>query len=351
VANATDGVFTVANPTITENLHTMAKLTLQEIKTLCYNRLRDCGASDQQADIVALEVMDAEAEGIRNVGLGYLPLYLNHLRCGKVIGDAEPQIVKQSASAVIVDAKHGFCHTAYVHGEETLIALTKEQGIGMMAIHNSYSAGVLGWFVRRLAEKGLVSLMFANSPKAVAAHGGKVPFFGTNPFAFGAPRQLDGPVIVDMATASTARVNIVQAALEGTPIEPGHAIDSDGNPTTDAAEALKGAQLPVGGPKGFGLGLIVDLMGGVLTGSNCSYEAPLFSNNEGGVPNVGQSIIAFNPDFFSANYIEHLEAMFTEMTQDNEVRIPGARRHELRAKYEQEGIEVPQNLLDRIADI
>ena len=329
----------------------MTKLTLQEIKTLCYDRLRDCGASEQQAEVVALEVMDAEAEGIRNVGLGYLPLYLNHLRCGKVVGDAEPEIVKQSGAAVIVDAKHGFCHTAYVHAEEALIAKTREQGIGMMAIHNSYSAGVLGWFVRRLAENGLVSLMFANSPKAVAAHGGKVPFFGTNPFAFGAPRQNEGPVIVDMATASTARVNIVQAAREGTPIEPGHAIDSQGNPTTDAAEALKGAQLPFGGPKGFGLGLIVDLMGGVLTGSNCSYEAPLFSNNEGGVPNVGQSIIAFNPDFYSTAYLENLETMFTEMTHDNEVRIPGARRHELRVKYEQEGIEVPQDLLDRIAAI
>ena len=334
-----------------ENFYTMTKLTLQDIKELSYSRLRDCGASEQQAEVVALEVMDAEAEGIRNVGLGYLPLYLNHLRCGKVVGDAEPEIVKQSGAAVIVDAKHGFCHTAYVHAEETLITKTRDQGIGMMAIHNSYSAGVLGWFVRRLANKGLVSLMFANSSKAVAAHGGKVPFFGTNPFAFGAPRQSEGPVIVDMATASTARVNIVQAAREGTSIEPGHAIDSKGNATTDAAEALKGAQLPVGGPKGFGLGLIVDLMGGVLTGSNCSYEAPLFSNNEGGFPNVGQSIIAFNPDFYSSSYIDHLEAMFTEMTLDNEVRIPGARRHELRAQYEQEGIEVPQDLLDRIAAI
>lgn len=92
-------------------------------------------------------------------------------------------------------------------------------------------------------------------------------------------------------------------------------------------------------------------MGGALTGSNCSYEAPLFSDNEDGPPNVGQSIIAFNPDFFSSNYIDHLETMFTEMTNDNDVRIPGARRHELREKYEQEGIEVPQALIDRIKAI
>ena len=326
----------------------MPNLSLNEIKDLCYSSLREAGASELQATTAAQELMDAEAEGIRNVGLGYLPLYLNHLRCGKLVGDAIPEVVRQSASAVVVNANFGFCHTAYKHAEEDLVTKAKQEGIGMMAIHNSYSAGVLGWFVRRLAERGLVSLMFANSSKAVAAHGGKVPFFGTNPFAFGSPRKDEGPVVVDMATASTARVNLVQAAREGREIEPGHAIDSNGNPTTDPAEGLKGAQLPVGGPKGFGLGLIVDLMGGVLTGSNCSYEAPLFANNEGGPPNVGQSIIAFNPDYFSSNYIEHLETMFTELTLDNDVRIPGARRHELRAKYEVDGINVPQDLIDRI---
>jgi len=328
---------------------TTTRLTLQQIHDLSYDALRKCGASELQAGVVALELMDAEAEGIRNVGLGYIHLYLNHLRCGKVIGDAVPEIVRESAATTIVNANHGFCHTAYMHAEERLIETTREQGVGMMAIHNSYSAGVLGWFVRRLAERGLVSLMFANSSKAVAAHGGKVPFFGTNPFAFGSPRQDEAPLVIDMATASTARVNIVKAANEGRDIEPGHAIDADGNPTTDAAAALKGAQLPVGGPKGFGLGLIVDLMGGALTGSNCSYEASMFSTNEGGPPNVGQSIIAFNPDFYSEGYLEHLETMFTALTDDNEVRIPGARRHELRAQHEAEGVEVPQALLDKIA--
>ncbi|PID46730.1 MAG: lactate dehydrogenase [Proteobacteria bacterium] len=330
---------------------TTVRLTLQQIHDLSYDALRKCGASELQAGVVAQELMDAEAEGIRNVGLGYIHLYLNHLRCGKVIGDAVPEIVRESAAATLVNANHGFCHTAYMHVEERLIETAKAQGIGMMAIHHSYSAGVLGWFVRRLAQRGLVSLMFANSSKAVAAHGGKVPFFGTNPFAFGSPRQDDAPVVIDMATASTARVNIVRAANEGRSIEPGHAIDAQGNPTTDPAAALKGAQLPVGGPKGFGLGLIVDLMGGALTGSNCSYEASMFSTSEGGPPNVGQSIIAFNPDFYSDDYLAHLETMFTAMTEDNDVRIPGARRHSLREKHEAEGVEVPQALLDKIAEL
>ncbi len=329
----------------------MPRLTLPEIQSLCYTALRNCGASELQATAVAQELMDAEAEGIRNVGLGYIHLYLNHLKCGKVVGDAVPEIVKCSAASIIVNAHHGFCHPAYLQAEEALIERAQQEGIGMLAINHSYSAGVLGWFVRRLAQRGLVALMFANSSKAVAAHGGKVPFFGTNPFAFGSPRQAGEPLVVDMATAATARVNLVDAAREGRPIPTGLAIDTEGQPTTDAAAALKGAQLPMAGAKGFGLGLIVDLMGGVLTGSHCSYEAPLFANNEGGPPNVGQSIIAFNPDFFSESYLTHLETMLTALTDDNEVRLPGARRGQLRAKHEQDGVDVPEALLGRIREL
>ena len=185
----------------------MPVMSLSEIESVCRTALLNVGASVEQADIVAAEIADAEAEGIRNVGLGYMHLYLKHLKVGKVKPGALPKIVKTSSSTTVIDADFGFCHHAYMIGESRLIETTRDQGVGLMSIHQSSSAGVLGWFVRRLAKQGLVSLMFANSSKAVAAHGGKVPFFGTNPFAFGAPRATEEPLVVDMATASTARVN------------------------------------------------------------------------------------------------------------------------------------------------
>lgn len=329
----------------------MPVMTLSEIETVCRTALLNVGASLEQAEIVAAEIADAEAEGIRNVGLGYMHLYLKHLKVGKVKPGATPKIVKTSSSSTVIDADFGFCHHAYLKGESRLIETTRGQGIGVMSIHQSSSAGVLGWFVRRLAQQGLVSLMFANSSKAVAAHGGKVPFFGTNPFAFGAPRATDEPLVVDMATASTARVNLVKAAAEGREIEAGHAIDIDGNPTTDPAAGLKGAQLPVGGPKGFGLGLMVDILGGALTGSNCSYEASMFATTEGGPPNVGQTIIALDPAFFSDGFVAHLESMVSELTKDNEVRVPGERRAELRRQHETQGVDVPDSLLAQLAEL
>ena len=185
----------------------MPVLTLDQIESLCADALKRAGASDEQAAIVAEELMDAEAEGIRNVGLGYLHLYLKHLRCGKVNPDADPKIVKRSEATTVVDADFGFCHHAYLIAEQRLIETTRAQGVGLMSIHQSSSAGVRGWFVRRLAREGLASLMFANSSRAVAAHGGKVPFFGTNPFAMGAPRGTEEPLVIDMATASTTFIS------------------------------------------------------------------------------------------------------------------------------------------------
>lgn len=326
----------------------MPVMTLPQIEELCRDALLRAGASSEQATIVAAEIADAEAEGIRNVGLGYMHLYLKHLKVGKVNPKAAPKVVKTSAASTVIDGDFGFCHHAYLVGESRLIDTAREQGVGLMSIYQSSSAGVLGWFVRRLAQQGLVSLMFANSSKAVAAHGGKVPFFGTNPFAFGAPRHLQEPLVVDMATASTARVNLVKAAAEGRSIDPGHAIDAQGNPTTDPAAGLKGAQLPVGGPKGFGLGLMVDILGGVLTGSNCSFEASMFATTEGGPPNVGQTIITMDPSFFSDDFVPHLEAMISELTRDNDVRVPGERRAGLRRRHEKEGVDVPTTLLEQI---
>lgn len=329
----------------------MPLMSIAAISELCREALLRVGASTEQATIVAEEIADAEAEGIRNVGLAYMHLYLKHLACGKVKAGAKPTIVKTSVAATVVNADFGFCHHAYCIGEERLIATAKEQGVSLLSIHQSSSAGVLGWFVRRLAKQGLVALMFANSSKAVAAHGGKVPFFGTNPFAFASPRAEGEPLVIDMATASTARVNIVKAANEGRAIEPGHAIDAEGNPTTDAKAALQGAQLPVGGAKGFGLGLMVDILGGALTGSHCSYEASMFATTEGGPPNVGQTIIAMNPDFYSDGFVAHVEAMFAALTDNTDVRLPGERRAQLRAHHTQAGVDVPEALLAQIAEL
>src|SRR5690606_17035590 len=129
-------------------------------------------------------------------------------------------------------------------------------GIAALGVGNSYACGSLGYFVEELAGQGLVAIMVANASRTVAAHGGRSPFFGTNPIAFAAPREERPPLVVDQSSSATAFVAVVDAKSRGKPIPDGWAIDADGNPTNDPAAALEGALLPIGGHKGFGLGLM-----------------------------------------------------------------------------------------------
>src|SRR4029077_17794193 len=216
------------------------QLTLEQIYQLSLAALRGSGASEGQAAPVAESVREAEAEGIRNVGLGYLPIYCEHLLCGKVKGDAEPRLIEAASAVLRVDAGHGFCHPAFLLALPRFVDMADASGIAALAIARSYSAGVVGWFVERLAERGLVGLAFANSSALLPPWGGRQGVFGNHPIGFAAPRPGGPPVVVDMASSATARVNIVQAAARDEAVPLGWVFDSAGKPTTDPKALLAG---------------------------------------------------------------------------------------------------------------
>ena len=330
-----------------------AVLTLDQVDDLARRALAGCGAHGQQLELAVQSVIDAECDGIRTVGLGYLPLYCGHLQVGKINRDARPTHAQIAPSALRSMADSGFAHAAFAEAEEAFYVLARQQGIAALSIVDSYSAGVVGWFVQRVAGAGLIGLGFANSPSAVAPAPGARPFFGTNPMAFSIPRGANDPIIADMATSQVALVTIKKAAAEGRPIPLGWGYDKDGKDTTDAAAVIDGGALaPAGGYKGMLLGLLVDLLGGVLGGPHCSFQAPVFKNNTGGEPKVGQFFIAISPGGFTPGgdhaYADRLETMLSALAAEPGVRLPGARRHESRLQAETAGVEVPVELIEKL---
>ena len=328
-------------------------LTLAEVASLARRAMAGCGAHGAQLDIAVQSVVDAECDGIRTVGLGYLPLYCGHLQVGNINRDAEPHHMQIAPGALRAEADSGFAHAAFAEAESDFYALAKSQGIAALSIVDSYSAGVVGWFVQRMAGSGLIGIGFANSPSAVAPAPGASPFFGTNPMAFAVPRSGGEPVIADMATSQVALVTIKKAAAEGTPIPLGWGYDAEGRDTTDAAAVINGGALaPAGGYKGMLLGLLVDVLAGVLSGPNCSFQAPVFKNNTGGEPKVGQFFIAINPGDITpgggSSYHTRIETMLAALAAEPGVRLPGARRHEFRVLADAKGVEVPLSLLEKL---
>lgn len=331
-------------------------LSLAEVEQLTRDALSACGASGEQLKIATQSVLDAECDGIRAVGLNYLPIYCGHLQHHKLRGDAVPDHHQIAPSAIQSNAANGFAHTAYVESENDFYALARTQGIAALTIVNSYSAGVVGWFVQRMAENGLMGIGFANSPSAVSPAPGARPFFGTNPMAFAVPRKNAAPIVADMATSQVALVTIKQRAAAGEPIPLGWGYNADGELTEDASAVINGGSLaPVGGYKGTLLGMLVDVLAGALAGPNCSYAAPMFKNNEGTYPAVGQFFLAIAPGRFypdnADQFSSRVEQMLQALVEEPGVRLPGDRRQSCRQKAKNQGVEVPVSLYEKLKSL
>lgn len=326
-------------------------LKLDEIEALACAALRRSGATAAQAGPVARATRFAERDGIRSHGLMYVPVYAEHLRCGKVLGDAKPTVTRPRPGAVRVDAGHGFAHAAIDAGWPAFTTAAREQGIAAMSVHRSYNCGVLGHHAERLAEEGLVGLCFTNAPASIAPIGGRRPVIGTNPFALAVPDHAGGALLViDQSASAIAKSEIVLRARQGEKIEPGWALDSNGNPTEDAEAALAGSMRPAGGQKGFGAGLMVEIFAAALSGGNLGLDASPFSGPKGGPPGTGQFFIAMDPAAFSGDaFGPAMTRLARSITEQEGARLPGARRAANRARIEADGVAVPQDLLNRIA--
>lgn len=322
-----------------------SKLTLQQVHDLALQALISSGGGLQQSTVVAQSIAEAEAQGIRNVGLAYLPTYCAHLRCGKVEGHVLAHAQASAPSILQVDACNGFAHTAFMSALPEFVLMVRSQGVAMMTIRNSYSAGVLGWFIHRLVEQGLVSLAFSNASAMMAPVGGSKPVFGTNPWGFGVPQAGTDAIVADMSSTATARVNVIAAAQSGGPIPAGWAIDVDGHPTTDPQAALAGTMAPAAGHKGYALALLVDVLVAGLGSANWSFETSSLLDDSGGPPGVGQCFIAIDPSRCAPGFAQRIARLAQAIHEQEGARLPGMGRAEHTEFANIHGIEVPDELL------
>jgi (2R)-3-sulfolactate dehydrogenase (NADP+) len=312
-------------------------VTLREVEVLAAQALRASKVNAPNAAAVARSIAAAERDGQQIVGLSYLPTYCDHAACGKVDGHATPTLSEASPVCIRVDARTGFAHPALSIGLPVLAASARRQGIAVLAVGNSYACGSLGYFVEELAEQGLVAMMFANASPSIAPHGGKVPFFGTNPLAFATPRAGKPPLVIDQSSSVVAKVAVLDAQRRGIPLPSGWALDVDGEPTSDAEAAAGGSLCAIGGYKGVSLALLIDVLAGGLTASNFSFEASSFGDCAGGPPRTGQVVIALDPTRFAGpSFLSRTDTLLEALQREPKVRLPGGRRLAARQRHQTE---------------
>ena len=328
------------------------RIALSDATDLIRDALTAAGLPEAAALSVASALVTAEAEGQVGHGFSRLGDYVAQLRSGKVNADAKVTVETLRPASLRIDADHGFAFPALDAAIEAGQPVAEEFGIAIMGVTRSHHCGALSVQVDRIARGGMIGLMFANAPKAIAPWGSKVPVFGTNPIAFAVPRAGAEPLVIDLSLSKVARGKVMNAHKSNKPIPEGWALDADGNATTDPKAALAGTMLPIGDAKGTALALMVEVLSALFTDSALSTEATSFFDAEGAPPGVGQTLIAIRPqDGGTPGFATRLEGLLTGIAELDGARLPGTRRLAALAAAREEGLLVPQAYLDLARDL
>ncbi len=327
------------------------RLSPGDVHRLIADALMRSNTSGANAASVADALLSAELAGQSGHGLRRVGSYAAQAACGKVDGHATAALTQHRPGAALVDAAHGFAYPAIDLARGWLGDATGKQGIAIAGITRSHHCGVAGAVVEQLAQQGLVGLLFANTPAAMAPWGSTKALYGTNPIAFSVPLSDGDPVTVDISLSRVARGKIMAASQRGDAIPEGWAFDAEGQPTTDAKAALAGTMAPLGDAKGTVLALMVELLCAGLTGAHYSSQQSSFLNAEGAPPGAGQTLIAIDPDLFGVDGRQRFALMADMIEGADGARLPGRRRQQIGRDLDRDGIPVDADLLQQIRAI
>ncbi|PHH74246.1 hypothetical protein CDD82_5035 [Ophiocordyceps australis] len=277
---------------------TYSHLSPTEARRLAHDILHGNGVSSQHAALIAQCLVAADLRGVDSHGINRLPSYMSRIRNRVLDATASPTLTQTTPVVAHVDAHNGFGFVAAHTAMHAAIASAQVYGIGMASVSHSNHFGMSAWLVRLALDHDMMSLVFTNSSPALPAHGGTDKLLGVSPIACGAPgRNGESDLVLDMAPSVAARGKIYKALRRQEDIPPGWALDAHGCPTTDAQAALQGVMLPMGGPKGSGLAIMMDVFSGVLSGA--AFAGNVTNPYDASRPaNVGHFLVAIKPDLF-----------------------------------------------------
>jgi LDH2 family malate/lactate/ureidoglycolate dehydrogenase len=270
-------------------------LPARELLSLTQACFEQVGVASRDAQAVAEVLIDANLHGVSSHGFQRVPIYMRRVLAGLAGGTEELAIVAESGAVCRMDARHALGPAAAIKALDHAVALAGDHGVGLVAMGQSTHFGAAGYYVRRAANAGCVAIVMTNATKRMAPYGAAEAFLGTNALAIGIPLERHDPFVLDMATSVGAQGKITQARQLGTDIPPGLALDAHGRPTTDAAAALAGSLLPVGGAKGSGLALAITLLTVTLAGADADDEMASLYNSFDRPQNTGHIFIGIDP--------------------------------------------------------
>ncbi|KAJ9285316.1 hypothetical protein DTO027B5_3139 [Paecilomyces variotii] len=278
------------------------------------------GVPPRNASIVADCLVQADLRGVDTHGINRIPSYMARIREGVLDAKADPSLNQITPVVAQVDGKNGFGFVAAHMGMARAIEMAKDFGIGMVSVKHSNHFGMSAWVVQQALDAGMMSLVFTNSSPALPVWGGRSKLMGVSPIACGAPAGKEKPFILDMAPSVAARGKIYKAARRGEKIPTDWALDGEGKQTDDPNQALEGVMLPMGGPKGSALAIMMDVFSGVLSGS--AFAGHVTNPYDPSKPaDVGHFLVAIKPDLFMSleDFKERMDYLYRRVVESDKM--------------------------------
>ena len=299
------------------------------------------GAKDWIAVSVARAIADAESFGNVICGLYYLESYCRQLVTGRVDGTVDPQVSASRPGSILSDAKFGFSQPAFEAALPTAIAAVRTNGTASLSVAHAHTCTSLGYFTAQLAAKGFLAIGFTNASPVVAPPGGNQKVIGTNPIAMSVPDGEGGLAVhFDFSTSAVALGKITMAKAAGEPVPLGWAVDAQGEPTTNPEAALAGSLVSAGGYKGWGFGVLAELLAAGITGSVNSLDVGGLKLPDGAPHGLGQFYFILDPSTHHVDFAGRLARLVDAVGLQEGSRLPGSNRQ---PKVE---INVPDALWD-----
>jgi L-2-hydroxycarboxylate dehydrogenase (NAD+) len=325
-------------------------VSADDIRASITHVLTRLGANTRESSIQADVLTEADLRGHHSHGLQRLPVLAARIQKRLIRVNADPDYIWTADSVLSVDGKDGLGPFVTESALERARTALEQRGIVAVAIRNSSHIGMIGYYCEKRAREGFICLAMTESEALVHPHGGTKALVGTNPIAIGIPSQ-SAPFVFDMATSTSAIGKIYASRHRGEAIPPGWAIDAEGNPTTNPDDALKGSLTPAAGPKGYGLGISIGILAGLLPGSEIGRFVLGTLDSEYRCTK-GDFFLLLNPAAFAggptlasrvASYLDELRHSPPQKGFPG-VMVPGDRARQLREERLRSGIPLPKEV-------
>lgn len=311
------------------------------------------GVPARNARILAESLVQADLRGVDSHGAVRTGIYVQRLEAGMIDPLAEPAPVMDHGASALVDGRNNFGAVAGMRALEIAMEKARTHGASFVGVRHSNHFGTCAYYVLKAIRDNFALIVLSNASQTMPPTGGVRPFIGTNPLAMGVPSGRELPFVFDMATSVVARGKIIVAAQKGESIPLGWAIDKEGRPTTDAEKALDGSVLPIGGAKGYGISMMIDILSGVLTGAGFGkYVNNMYENWEE-PQNVGHTFICVDIGRFMPieQFKERMDRYIRDIKAEpraegvDEIWIPGEIEFRLTRERSAHGIPLSAKLV------